>query len=92
MSRKGTSSGSQTDWDRVDAIKDEDIDLSNSPEVTPEMFARAVARRGLKPAGPKKQVTLRLDADVLAWFRAQGAGYQTRINELLREYMKAHRK
>lgn len=91
MSRKPTSSNSLTDWHRVDALDDEDIDVSDSPEVTPEMFARAVARRGLKPVEPKKQVTLRLDADVLAWFKAQGRGYQTRINELLREYMKAHR-
>ena len=90
MSMKTTSSTSQTDWDRVDALKDEDINLSDCPEVTPEMFARAVARVGLKPVESKKQVTLRLDADVLAWFKAQGSGYQTRINALLREYMKAH--
>lgn len=91
MNRKPTSSNSQTDWNRVDALDDEDIDFSDSPEVTPEMFARAVARRGLKPVEPKRQVTLRIDADVLAWFKGQGRGYQTRINELLREYMKAHR-
>lgn len=72
-------------------MKDKDIDLSDCPEVTPEMFARAVARVGLKPIEPKKQVTLRLDADVLAWFKAQGPGYQTRINELLREFMKANK-
>lgn len=91
MSKKPTSNNSQTDWDRVDALEDDDIDLSDSPEVTPEMFARAVARRGLKPVEPKKQVTLRLDADVLEWFKAQGRGYQSRINALLREYMKAHK-
>jgi len=63
---------------------------SDCPEVTPEMIARAVVRRGLKPIESKKQVTLRLDADVLAWFKAQRPGYQTRINELLREFMKAN--
>ncbi len=73
-------------------MEDEDIDLAESHEVTPEMFARAVARRGLKPVEPKQQVTLRVDADVLDWFKAQGRGYQTRINALLREYMKAHRR
>ncbi len=72
-------------------MRDEDIDLSDAPEVTPEMFARAVVRKGLKPVENKKQVTLRVDADVLAWFRAQGRGYQTRINALLRAYMEAHR-
>ncbi|MBP5148943.1 BrnA antitoxin family protein, partial [Pseudomonas protegens] len=39
----------------------------------------------------KKAVTIRLDADVLEWFKGQGAGYQTRINQLLRQYMQAHR-
>jgi len=78
--------------DRLRKMRDDDIDFSDIPEVTPEMFARAVVRRGLKPAEPKKPVTLRLDSDVLDWFRAQGKGYQTRINTLLREYMKAHRR
>lgn len=71
-------------------MRDEDIDLSDIPELTPEMFAKAVARRGLKPISRKTQVTLRLDADVLEWFRAQGPGYQTRINQLLRAYVDAH--
>jgi len=53
---------------------------SDVPEATPEMFARAVVRRGLKPATSKQQVTISLDDDVLEWFRAQGEGYQTRIN------------
>jgi len=69
---------------------DEDIDLSDSPEITPEMFARAVVRQGFKPLPRKSQVSLRLDSDVLAWFKAQGRGYQTRINTLLRAYMEAH--
>ena len=80
----------QTDWARVDAVSDEDIDLSEIPEATPEMFARAIVREGLKHVEAKKQITLRIDADVLAWFRAQGAGYQSRINQLLRAYMEAH--
>jgi uncharacterized protein (DUF4415 family) len=75
----------------VDALKDEDIDLSDTPEVPPEMFARAVVRRGLKPVTRKAQLTLRLDSDVLEWFRKQGQGYQTKINALLRAYMDAHK-
>ena len=70
-------------------MTDEDIDLSDCPEVTPEMFAKAVVRRGLKPEAKKTQLTLRIDSDVLAWFRAQGRGYQTRINTLLRAYVAA---
>jgi uncharacterized protein (DUF4415 family) len=91
MNDKHSSKISLTDWERVDALRDEDIDLSDIPEVTPEMFARAVARKGLKPVARKQQVTLRLDADVLAWFKAQGRGYQTKINALLRAYVEAHR-
>lgn len=77
--------------ERLRRMRDEDIDLTDIPEIPPEMFARAVVRKGLKPVKGKKQVTLRVDADVLEWFRAQGRGYQTRINALLRAYMDAHR-
>lgn len=90
MKKNSTSKVSATDWKRIDAMRDEDIDLSDIPEVTPEMFARAVIRRGLKPIPKKSQVTLRLDRDVLTWFKGQGRGYQTRINSLLRAYMDAH--
>ena len=91
MKRKDSLAKSQTDWARLKALKDEDIDLSASPEITPQMFARAVVRHGLKPIVRKSQLTLRLDNDVLTWFKAQGRGYQTRINSLLRAYMEAHR-
>jgi len=90
MNRESTLKESLTDWERLDALEDEDIDLSDVPEITPEMFAKAVVRRGLKPAPSKRQVTIRLDDDVLEWFRAQGEEYQTRINSLLRAYMEAH--
>ena len=50
-------------------------------------FAPALCRQ---PA--KQTVTIRLDADVLAWFKEQGAGYQTRINQLLRQYMQAQQR
>jgi len=90
MNKESTLKESLTDWERLDALQDEDIDLSDMPEVTPEMFAKAVVRRGLKPAPSKQQITIRLDDDVLEWFRAQGKGYQTRINSLLRAHMDAH--
>lgn len=90
MSKESTLKESLTDWKRLDAQQDEDIDLSDAPEITPEMFAKAVVRRGLKPPSHKQQITIRLDDDVLKWFRAQGDGYQTRINSLLRAYMEAH--
>ena len=72
-------------------MTDADIDLSDIPEVTPEMFAKGVVRRGLQPI-VKRQLTLRLDSDVIDWFRSQGGGYQTRMNALLRAYMDEHKR
>ena len=72
-------------------MTDREIDLSESPELTPEMFARTMVRRGLKPVERKAQLTIRLDQDVLEWFRKQGRGYQTQINALLRAYMEAQK-
>jgi len=91
VSKISSSKASKTDWKRVDALRDEDIDLSDNPEVTPEMFAKAIVRRGLLTAPPKEQVTLRLDVDVFKWFRSKGKGYQTQINALLRAYMEPRR-
>lgn len=91
MKNDPISSKSQTDWERIDGMTDEDIDLSDCPEITPEMFAASVVRQGLKPVSKKVQVTLRLDRDVLNWFKAQGQGYQTQINALLKAYMEAHK-
>jgi len=73
-------------------------DPDDAPELTPEFFkaadlyegAKLKARGRPKAATTKEPVKLRLDADVLAWFKGQGAGYQTRINQLLRQYMQAH--
>ena len=90
MKKKDISSKSRTDLDRVDKIKDNDIDFSDNPEVTPEMFAKSIVRKGLKTVKRKTQVTLRIDEDVLAWFKKQGTGYQTRINSLLKAYKEAH--
>jgi len=92
MSKSRTSKKSETDWKRLDAMRDEDIDLSDIPEITPEMFARGIVRRGLKPVVRKKQLTLRMDSDVIEWFKRQGRGYQTKINALLRAYMDEHRR
>lgn len=86
------SQTSQTDWKRIDAMRDEDIDFSDIPEITPEMFARAVRRRNFKPIPRKTQLTLRVDSDVVDWYKKQGPGYQTRINSLLRAYMKEHQR
>jgi uncharacterized protein (DUF4415 family) len=90
MSKSTISKKSQTDWERLETQEEEDIDVSDIPELTPEMFAKAVVKRGLKTKENKSQLTIRVDRDVLAWFKLQGRGYQTRINSLLRAYMEAN--
>ncbi len=87
MKKSATSRKSRNDGKRVGGLKNEKIDFSDIPELTPEMFARAIVRRGLKPVPRKEQLTIRVDSDVLEWYRKQGPGYQTRINALLRAYM-----
>jgi uncharacterized protein (DUF4415 family) len=91
MKKKITSKKSQTDWNRVKSLKDDEIDFSDIPEISPEMFARGIVRRGLKPVARKQQLTIRVDSDVLDWYKRQGQGYQTKINSLLRAYMEAHK-
>lgn len=53
------------------------------------MVVKVIRRHGLKPAPPKASVSLRIDPDVLDWFKAQGPGYQTRINMILRAFRDA---
>ena len=92
MSKKSISRKSRTDFNRIDKLEDKDIDFSDSPEITPEMFATTIVRKGLKLVPQKSQITLRMDTDVLEWFKTQGKGYQTRMNALLRAYMQAQKK
>jgi uncharacterized protein (DUF4415 family) len=82
---------SETNWERFHSIKDEEIDLTDHPELTPDMFVNAVVRKGLKPVPRKSQLTLRIDEEVIDFFKSQGRGYQTRINQLLRAHMEAHK-
>ncbi len=77
---------------RVAALRETQIVVDDdAPAWTPEMFARAVVKRGLDTPPTKTLLSLRVDSDVVEWFRAQGRGYQSRMNALLRAYMDAHR-
>lgn len=91
MSRNTTSKKYGTDIGRLRKMKDEDIDFSDIPRTTPEFWAKAVVRKGLKPVPAKQQITLRIDQDVITFFKEEGRGYQTKINQLLRAYMEAHK-
>jgi uncharacterized protein (DUF4415 family) len=64
---------------------DDEIDTSDIPELTEKFWQNAVRNPFYRPL--KQQLTLRLDADVIAWLRRQGSGYQTRANALLRDAM-----
>jgi uncharacterized protein (DUF4415 family) len=79
----------ETDYARLDAMTDADIAkaVAEDPDAAPLDLDWTQARLSLPPG--KDIVTLRLDRDVLAWFRAQGDGYQTRINQVLRAYYDA---
>jgi len=81
----------ETDWNQLKALPDNEIALTDeAPGTTPEDWADAVAHRGLPLPPRKTQIALRIDEDVLAWFKAQGAGYQTRMNAVLRAFRNAH--
>jgi uncharacterized protein (DUF4415 family) len=67
-------------------MDDAAVDLSDVPELDPEFFRDAEIRM----PHTKKAVSIRLDEDVLTWFKSQGRGYQTRMNAVLRMYMRAH--
>ena len=88
MNNKSILNKSETDLARLDAMSDEDIDFSDCPEVTPEMFAKAVVRRA-----PKSQVTitLRVDQDVLAWFESQGDSAERQMAMALKIYSEANK-
>jgi len=81
----------QADVDALVGLPDAEIDLGEMPEA----HDWSDARRGLFYRPIKKQLTLRLDADVVAWFKGRstdGEKYQTRINQVLRDYVEKHRR
>ena len=86
MSKKNLKKRSETDWAALDAMRDGDIDFSDIPEADENFFKNAV----LRLPQPKVSICLRVDRDVVDWFKAQGKGYQTRINAVLKAYKEAH--
>ena len=71
------------------ARPESEIDLSDIPEMTDEQFEKAVKFRGRFYRPVKQQLTTRLDADVVAWLKSQGKGYQSRMNAILGKEMLA---
>ncbi|MGA9070232.1 MAG: BrnA antitoxin family protein [Terracidiphilus sp.] len=69
----------------LEARPDSEIDLSDAPELTEEQWKKGIRGHFYRPV--KRQVTARVDADVLEWLKAQGKGYQSRMNAILRREM-----
>ncbi|PSQ96984.1 MAG: hypothetical protein BRD55_04930 [Bacteroidetes bacterium SW_9_63_38] len=84
---------SRTDWDRLESLTDEEIHeaVEDDPDaflLDDEWFEAATF---VMPSAEKERITIRLDSDILDFFRAEGSGYQSRINKVLREYMAVQR-
>lgn len=74
---------SEADWAGLCAGAAPARPTTNHPETDVEHIVRGLVRRGLQPLASKSSISLRVDNDVLEWFKAQGPGYQTRINIVL---------
>jgi uncharacterized protein (DUF4415 family) len=80
---------SKTDWSRLLSNEMPAQTSKDHPEGEVKHIVRGIVRRGLEPVSAKASISLRLDQDVLEWFKAQGPGYQTRINSVLRAFRDA---
>ncbi len=82
-----------SDWRRIDALTDGDIRraILTDPDAAPEAGAAWFKSARIVMPEPKQAVSLRLDREVMAWFKKQGRGYQTRINAVLRAYVNSQR-
>jgi len=74
---------SKTDWARLDAMTDEDIDYSDIPATDAEFWKDA---KVIMPQG-KKRVSIEVDRDVLNWFKSRGQDYQSRMSAALRQHI-----
>ena len=83
----------RTDWERVDRQSDAETheQAASDPDAAPLMTADWLARAEVMQGG-KKAISIRLDTDVLEYFQSSGKNYQTRINNVLRAYVEAHKK
>jgi uncharacterized protein (DUF4415 family) len=79
------TAGDKRRLEKLSQRPDNEIDTSDIPELNEKFWQHAVRNPFYRPV--KRQLTLRLDADIIAWLRQQGKGYQTRANALLRDAM-----
>lgn len=86
---KSSTPQSKTDWSRLQSKTARATVDAEHPEASIRHIIRGVVRHGLKPQVPKASISLRVEQDVLEWFKAQGPGYQTKINAVLRAFRDA---
>lgn len=79
-----------SNWEKVDALTEEELEASIDVEEEGEIIWDT-EYEGFPPVAVKKQITLRLDPEIIDFFRGQGPGYQTRMNQVLRSYVEAQR-
>lgn len=80
---------SKTDWARLKSGASDTKPTPEHPKADVKHIVRGLVRKGLTPLPVKASISLRVDQDVLEWFKAQGTGYQTRINTVLRAFRDA---
>jgi uncharacterized protein (DUF4415 family) len=89
VKKKSSSVQSKTDWAHLKSKAASVSPDAAHPETSVRHIMRGVVRRGLKPQLPKASISLRVEQDVLEWFKSQGPGYQTKINAVLRAFRDA---
>jgi uncharacterized protein (DUF4415 family) len=84
----------KTDWARVDALTDEEIEeaVRNDPDAPPIVDEEWFAKATLVMPEKKVPISLRIDREVVDWFKSNGSRYQSRMNAVLKAYAKAHQK
>jgi uncharacterized protein (DUF4415 family) len=87
MNASNMKKPSQTDWERIDKLTDEEIDTSDIPPLDDSFFAKA----RLRMPQPRVSVTVHVDADLLEWSKAQGEEFESLINAALRSYVEEHK-
>ena len=86
MKKEYTEMKSKTDWKKLHAMRDNEINFSDISKIDRSILKKMVVRM----PQPKELVSIRIDPEVLGWFRQEGKRYQTRINAVLRSYVDAH--
>lgn len=87
MNADAMNNTSRTDWARIDAMSDEDIDTSDIPSLSEEFFAKAQLRMPKLPV----KVSVQVDSETFAWFQAQGESVEQQMSVALKIYAEAHK-